>query len=170
MRRAVNKFMNNNKKTTFILQLTAMVDMFTILIVFLLKSFSTSSVQITPQAGLSLPTSTNSGAPVEAVKLVVSSEGVFVENDKVAVIKDGKLIVSDLDPNDQSFVRPLFERLDQEAKKSREIASINSEHKFDGKIVMQADKNLAFEVLQKVMYTSSMAGYADLNFATISFE
>ena len=51
MRRAVEKLKRDNKKSTFVLQLTAMVDMFTIIIVFLLKSFSTSAVNIEPQKG-----------------------------------------------------------------------------------------------------------------------
>ena len=55
MRNAVRRFSKNNKKATFTLQLTSMVDMFTILIVFLLKSFSTSAVHITPHDGMKLP-------------------------------------------------------------------------------------------------------------------
>ena len=72
MRRAVDQMIKNNRKTTFILQLTSMVDMFTILIVFLLKSFSTSAVHITPHQNLNLPSSTSQTNPVEALRLVVA--------------------------------------------------------------------------------------------------
>ncbi|MCB0369436.1 MAG: biopolymer transporter ExbD [Bdellovibrionales bacterium] len=170
MRRAVDKFKQNNKKSTFTLQLTAMVDMFTIMIVFLLKSYSTSAVHITPQQGLKLPHSSSYTEPVEALKLVVSLDGIYVEDQQVVPMQNGELIAGDTDANDPDFIRGLYEALDKQAEKSKEIAKLNEEHHFEGKVVMQADSRLNYKVLKKVMYTSSMAGYADLRLATVSFE
>lgn len=170
MRRLVEAFRKNNKKQGFLLQLTAMVDMFTILIVFLLKSYSTSSVHITPLEGLQLPTSSSYTDPVEALRLVVSMDGVFVEDKKVVEFQEGNFKAEDLDRTDQDFVRELYEELDRQAKKSREISEVNEEHKFEGAVVMQADARLNYGVLKKVMYTSSMAGYADLKLATVSYD
>lgn len=170
MRRAVERFKQNNKKSTFILQLTAMVDMFTIMIVFLLKSYSTSAVHITPQAGLKLPNSSSYSQPVEALKLVVALDGVYVEDAKIFEMKEGVPGKEGLDPNDDDFIKPLYEKLNELAEKSKEIANVNEEHEFDGKVVMQADSRLNYKTLKKVMYTASMAGYADMRLATISFE
>lgn len=170
MRRAVERMKKNNKKSTFVLQLTAMVDMFTILIVFLLKSFSSSAVNITPHEGLTLPASSSYASPVEAIKLIVAKDGIYVDDQKVAEIKDDKIEVSQTDPNDHDFIKPLFEALDKEAEKSKEIAKINEEHKFEGKVVMQADARLPYKLLKQVMYTSSLAGYADMKLATIVIE
>lgn len=170
MRRAVEKLKRDNKKSTFVLQLTAMVDMFTIIIVFLLKSFSTSAVNIEPQKGLKLPVSTSSTNPIEGLKMVVSKEGVFVNSKQIVVFKDGKILDSDVEAEDPRFVVPLFNELDKYAKQSQEIAKINEEHKFEGVVVVQADSSLSYEVLRKIMYTSSMAGYAEMKMATISME
>lgn len=171
MRRAVQKFIQNNKKSTFTIQLTSMVDMFTILIVFLLKSQSSSAVQIAPQKGLELPSSYSQLEPQsEAVKLVVSSEGIFVQDNLVVPIKDGKIEASAIDKADPEFIRPLYEALDKEAEKVQKIAEKNTELKFDGKVVMQASKNLPYGLLKKVMYTSSIAGYADFKMATLAME
>lgn len=160
----------NNKKSTFILQLTAMVDMFTIIIVFLLKSYSTSAVNITPQKGLILPTSSSYVNPVEGVKIVISKEGIFVEDNQIVAFNDGKLSNSDTESQDPDFIKPLFTELDKQAEKSKQIAEKNEEYKFDGKLVMQADKDLPYGMLKKVMYTASMAGYADLKMATMAME
>ena len=168
MRRAVERMKSNNKKTTFVLQLTAMVDMFTILIVFLLKSFSTSAVHITPQKGMELPFSSSYTNPVEAVKLIVSVEGIFVEDKEIVKLTDGKVASIDVDQQDPDFIRPLYEALDKHASKSKDIADKNEDHEFDGKVVMQADKRLDYATLKKVMYTSSLAGYADMKLATFS--
>lgn len=170
MRRVVDRMKANNKKSTFVLQLTAMVDMFTIIIVFLLKSFSTSAVNITPQKGLNLPASFSLADPVEGLKLIVSKEGIFVDDNRVAILVDGKVSAEDQDPQDRMFIKGLFTALDKEAEKSKEIAKINTEHKFEGKLVMQADKELPYELLRKVFYTASMAGYADLKMATLSLD
>ena len=170
MGRMVNAMKKNNKKSTFVLQLTAMVDMFTIIIVFLLKSFSTSAVNITPQKGLTLPNSTSYTNPVEGVKLVVSKEGIYIEDNQVVIFENGKLLASSTESQDPDFIKDLFTALDEQAEKSKEIAQQNEEHKFEGRLIMQADKGLAYGVLKKVMYTASMAGYADLKMATVSLE
>lgn len=170
MRRAVDKFKQNNKKATFTLQLTAMVDMFTIMIVFLLKSYSTSAVHITPQKGLKLPQSSSYTQPVEALKLIVSLDGIYIEDKQIIPLKQGELNKLDVDSNDPDFIRGLYEVLDKQAEKSKSIAEENTEHAFEGKVVMQADSRLNYKLLKKVMYTSSMAGYADLRLATISVE
>ncbi|MCB9025104.1 MAG: biopolymer transporter ExbD [Bdellovibrionaceae bacterium] len=170
MRRAVDKLLANNKKSTFVLQLTAMVDMFTILIVFLLKSFSTSAVTIDPHKNLILPTSTAYVEPIEALKIVVSLDGIYVDDKKIVQILDGKIIIAELDTNDQDFVRTLFDELEKQATKSKNIANNNEDVAFEGKLVMQADSRIDYGELKKVMYTASLAGYADLKLATMAYE
>jgi len=170
MRNAVRRFSKNNKKATFTLQLTSMVDMFTILIVFLLKSFSTSAVHITPHEGMKLPISSSYENPIEAVKLIVAYDGIYVEDKKVIPLVKGELAEDQMDTNDSDFIVSLFKELDEHAKKAQGIQEKNSEMEFDGKIVMQADERLDYDVLKKVMYTSSMAGYAEMKLATISYD
>lgn len=147
-----------------------MVDMFTIIIVFLLKSYSTSSVNITPQKGLTLPSSSSYVDPVEGLKLVVSKEGVFVDDEKVATFNDGTVPTQEMDDSDPDFLINLFKALDKKVEASKLIAQENKDYKFEGKIVMQADSRLSYSVLKKVMYTASMAGYADMKLATLAYE
>lgn len=149
----------------FKIQITSMVDMFVILLVFLLKSFSTSPVQVTPTKDLALPTSTSATEPVDVVKLVVSKIGVFVEENKVLDLDKGQLNTAEVDPNDDRFLPNLFKALDQQAEQMRSIAQVNKAVEFDGRILMQADKDLPYSLLQKVMYTSMMAGYSDVKIA-----
>lgn len=151
----------------FKIQITSMVDMFVILLVFLLKSYSTSPVQITPNADLTLPESTATADPIDVIKLVVSKNGIFVEDRKILDLDGGKLGTDDTDKTDGQFIRKLFEELDLQAKKTRSIANVNETVEFDGKILMQADRDLPYALLQKVMYTSMLAGYADMKLAVI---
>lgn len=142
-----------------------MVDMFVILLVFLLKTYSTSPVNITPKDGLRIPESNATADPVDVVKLIVSQDAVFVEDKKVMDLEKGRVPASVADKNDPSFLKALYEALDERAKLAQSISKVNDSFEFDGKVLMQADRDLPYEVLQKVMYTSMMAGYADVKLA-----
>ena len=83
-------------------------------------------------------------------------------------LKGGLVDVKDVDANDTQFLRTLYTELDVQAGKSRNIASKNEEVQFDGKVILQADRALPYELLKKVMYTSMMAGYSDVKIAVLS--
>lgn len=166
-RRGFAKY-QDRRASYFKIQITSMVDMFVILLVFLLKSYSTSPVNITPSDKLQLPISTSLKDPVEALKMVVSKAGIFVDDKKIVDLKEGSLDVKDVDASDTQFIRALYNALDEEAKKARNIASVNEEMEFDGKVIMQAERSLPYELLRKVMYTSMMAGYSDVKIAVVT--
>jgi biopolymer transport protein ExbD len=157
--------MDRRAPSSFKIQITSMVDMFVILLVFLLKTYSTSPVNITPKEGMRIPESSATTDPVDVVKLIVSQDGVFVEEKKVMDLDKGRVGTADFDKNDPSFLRALYEALDERAKLAQSISKVNDSFEFDGKVLMQADRDLPYEVLQKVMYTSMMAGYADVKLA-----
>lgn len=166
-RRALAKYMDRRSPASFKIQITSMVDMFVILLVFLLKTYSTSPVNITPKQGMNLPTSSALTDPIDVVKLVVSQDGVFVEDKKIIGLEKGRVPAGVADKNDPSFLRPLFEALDERAKLAKTISKVNDSFEFDGKILLQADRGLSYDVLQHVMYTSMMAGYANVKLAVV---
>lgn len=155
---------------TFPLNITSLIDMLTIILVFLLKSYNTSAVEITPSKGMRLPASTSETAPIEALKLNVSKEGIFVDEKLIVPLTNGSIDSSLLEKNDPKFIKTLYQALDEQAKKTQAIAKENETVQFDGKLVFQADQDLPYEVLKKVMYTASVAGYADFKFAVIKKE
>lgn len=169
-RKALSRYLDKRTSASFKLNITSMVDMFVILLVFLLKSFSSSSVQVDPADGLRLPQSVSTKEPIEALKVIVSPTGIFVESVKVAEIKNGQVESVSTDKNDPQFIKPLFDELDKQAKKTKSIAEVNDTVEFEGKVLMQADKSIPYGLLKKVMYTSMMAGYADLKMAVISMK
>ncbi len=164
-RRGMGRYMDRRSASSFKIQITSMVDMFVILLVFLLKTYSTSPVNITPKNGLRIPESTATTDPVDVVKLIVAEDGVFVEDKKVMELEKGRVPASMLDNNDPSFLKALYTALDDRAKLAKSISAVNDSFEFDGKVLMQADRELPYELLQKIMYTSMMAGYADVKLA-----
>ena len=164
-RRGMGRYLDRRSSSAFKIQITSMVDMFVILLVFLLKTYSTSPVNITPKDGLRIPESSATQDPVDVVKLIVAEDGVFVEEKKVLALEKGRVPASEADANDPSFIRSLYTALDERAKLAKSISQVNDSFEFDGKVLMQADRDLPYELLQKVMYTSMMAGYADVKLA-----
>lgn len=153
------------KNSTFALNITSMTDMFTILLVFLLQTYSTSDVQIIPENGLRLPSSASQANPVEAIKLSLSNESLKIDQTKIADIKDSDFLPQDLEEKDNNFIKPLFDQLDKLAKNSADKVHVK-----EGRILLQADKELPYATLRKVMYTASMAGFPQLKLVTLVGE
>jgi biopolymer transport protein ExbD len=107
---------------------------------------------------------------VEDLKLIVAKDGIYIDEKMVVPLKEGRIADSALDSSDPDFITDLFTELDQQVEVSKQIKEENKEFEFEGKVVMQADAALDYGLLKKVMYTTSMAGFADMKLATMSSD
>ncbi|MNK26232.1 Biopolymer transport protein ExbD/TolR [compost metagenome] len=155
------------KNSTFTLNITSMTDMFTIMLVFLLQSYSTADVQLIPEKELRLPTSATMTNAVEAVKISISSKSLKIDQTTIADVKNNDFLAQDLEDKDSNFIKPLFAELDKLAKDSAEKDKV---HIKEGRILLQADRDLPYSTLRKVMYTASMAGFPQLKLVTLVGE
>ncbi len=168
-RSGMKRYIDKRVPSTFKIQVTSMVDMFVILLVFLLKSYTTSPVVISPSAELTLPASTSPADPVDVLKLIVSKTGMSIEDQRVLDFSsNGSFKAEDIDQTDHLFIKSLYQELDKKAKMLRDIASVNEKVQFDGKLLIQADRDLPYSLIQKVLYTSMLTGYTDVKFAVLS--
>lgn len=136
-----------------------MTDMFTILLVFLLQTYSTAEFQPSPEKGIRLPTSNSQSNPVLSLQLSLSQESLRLENQEITKLAKGSFDSTSLDKNDNQFIKPLFDEL----RKRSESTKASKE----GLVLLKADENLPYDTLRKVMYTVSMAGYPKLKLATV---
>ncbi|MEN0057492.1 MAG: biopolymer transporter ExbD [Bdellovibrio sp.] len=165
MARRRSRFEPNVKKnSTFTLNITSMTDMFTIMLVFLLQSYTTSDVQIIPEKDLRLPTSASMTNPTEAIKLSLTASALKIDQTKITDLDKAHFLAQDLEDKDTNFIKPLFEELDKLAKSSTDK---DKAHIKEGRILLQADKDLPYATLRKVMYTASMAGFPQLKLVTM---
>lgn len=156
---------NLNKNSTFTLNITSMTDMFTIMLVFLLQTYSTAEVQITPDNDIRLPASSSLLNATESIKISLSKNSLKIDQTKLADVKNADFLPQDLEDKDANFIKPLFEELDKIAKNEKD-----KPHVKEGRILLQADKDLPYATLRKVMYTASMAGYPQLKLVTLVGE
>lgn len=154
-----------NRNGTFSLNITSMCDMFTLLLVFLLQSYSTAEVTLDVEKDLRLPTSSSMTDLTQSVKLSLTKTSLRYDNKDLASLSDMKFSANDIDPNDSNFIKPLFAELDKLAKSPDAPQFIK-----DGKLLFQADRDLPYSVLRKVMYTASMAGFPQLKLVIMSGE
>ncbi len=149
------------KNQSFTLNITSMTDMFTILLVFLLQTFASADVQIDPIEGLRLPTSNTDKNPVMGVKISVSRDALTLDKEVLAKIKNEDIEISAIDSNDSNFIKPLFAALQ---KINKEATGKDK----PGKVLFQADQDIPYSTLRKVMYTASMAGFPNLKLVTVA--
>lgn len=148
------------KNQSFTLNITSMTDMFTILLVFLLQSYSANEVNISPVDGLRLPSSNTEKNPIDGVKLSVSPTELKFDQTVVAKIQNNQIELTAIDPNDSNFIKPLFDELQKFNTTNEKLAKT-------GKVLLQADQELPFSTIRKIMYTASMAGFPNLKLVTM---
>lgn len=163
----VKKAMSKGKKGVYAeLNLTPMIDMFTMIVIFLLMTFSASGEILFVTRDVRLPDATQFTQLDRAPVIAVSSP----EMDPHAgvVTLDGKEVAS---------VRELMESENPDWKIARltedlEVLKHNCKllHPDDAdqvctQVIVQSDRKVEFKVMKKVMYSSGLAGYQNVNFA-----
>jgi biopolymer transport protein ExbD len=139
------------------LNITPMVDMLTMIVVFLLMTFSATGEILFATKDIVLPpafhTSELERAPVVAVsKATIGFEGQFVMN--AADVTEGAY------PDWK--LTPLFTYLEAE----REAwTAAHAGEEFKGDVIIQSDSEVPFSVLKLVMSTCAKAKYINTNFA-----
>jgi biopolymer transport protein ExbD len=147
------------KNQSFTLNITSMTDMFTILLVFLLQTYNASEVNLDPVAGVRLPSSTTEKNLINGVKLSISPTELKFDQTVVAKLQNNQIEQAAIDPNDSNFIKPLFDQLQKFNKENEKLAQT-------GKVLLQADQELPFATIRKIMYTASMAGFPNLKLVT----
>jgi len=151
------KRMGRNRKKVTGLNLTSLMDVFTILVFFLLANSSASEVLTTPKQ-IKLPDSVVEAKPRETVVVMVGPEQVLVQGE--AVIGTAELLASD-----KETIGAITARLDQ---LERNIIGIKTREAVEGKeITLLADKTIPFSALKKVMSTCTHSGYGRISLAVI---
>jgi biopolymer transport protein ExbD len=139
------------------LNLTPLMDVFTILVFFLLFHSSGGDILDTPKQ-IKLPDSVVETKPRETIVIMVSPEAVLVQGE--AVIGTPKL----LDDRIQS-VAGITERLTQ---LERNVIGISTKTVAETKeVTILADKTIPFKVLKKIMSTCTASGYGRISLAVI---
>ncbi len=172
---------SGKRELVAMLSLTAMVDMFTVLVIFLLQSYSSTGEVIFLPKDVQLP---------KAEKIKDLKPAVVVTISKKEILLDKNPIVSFEVVKNQTewMVQPLFDQVQRALQESKakydaklrtqvrvvvQAAKGGKPNELDeditpwNKITVQADKGMDFLTVKKVMYTVTEAGAGEINFAVM---
>jgi biopolymer transport protein ExbD len=142
------------------LNLTALVDMMTMLVVFLLMTFSATGEILMVQKGLTLPDATNKDELKRAPIVTITADSITFNGEPMA---DPRTVAADTSA--EWKIVELYERLRVE-KTQLELSSDESKkEQLRGLLILQADKNVDAKVLNRVMKTCYAAEYPNIMFA-----
>lgn len=154
----------------FDLQLTSMLDIFVIILVFLLKAYMSTSTHFSMTQNLTLPISISPEVPTLTSQILISKDAILFDQEKVVTLAGLKLQQEDLD-SDKVTIKPLFaalmkardkeNKLKASAAASAEKKNVSSEKGFAEAIAIQTDKQVSYDLLRKVIYTAALAGYGE---------
>lgn len=167
MARQVGRVKKTQASTS--LNITSMMDMFTIILLFLLKSFSADGSMLTNADDLVLPNSVSNKKPKEVnLQLAVTQDSVLIDNSPVeATLKIGEMEQEKFDVDTSSL-------LDLQLKKhmlaEEEMVRKGLLNEVEGNIIVQVDKNINFDVLYKIMRLCGRQGFVNMKFAVMMRE
>jgi len=168
------------KSLVVILSLTAMVDMFTVLAVFLLQNYRVEEIQLKQSVPLPEATAVKKLKPAHVV--VVTQDEIFLDDKAVARFEDvkeqehwlieplqeglAKAIEEKKQEMESGLRNTLKNAIGQKGKPTEEDEEEERAKKYAwGRVTMQADKDIDVLTIKKVMYTITEAGASLINFA-----
>ena len=163
------------RRETSALDITSLLDILVILLVFLLKSYNTTGVIINVPEGITLPLSASNTINNQGVMVQVSPTTIWVDDAKVLEMVDG------FDLGDRTYfdharhygslIIPLYSEL---VKKKEEIEKVQKlapgAKKFSGITNLVVDKSMGYTFIKKILYTCAEAGFRQYKFVVMGQE
>lgn len=154
-RRARRMERNHKRNKQGALNLVSLMDIFTILVFFLLVS--SSNVQQLPNSkDISLPTSVAEKAPKETLIIAITQDSIIVQGTKVSNIEDVLASKEILIPG-----------LEQELKFQSSKSSVIIKSAKGRSVTIMGDENIPYQLLRKILATCRQTNYTQIAFAAV---
>lgn len=137
------------------LNLTSLMDIFTILVFFLMVNSSDVQVLESKKA-IKLPDSTAQKKPRETLVVMVSGQDILVQGRKVSSIADANQVKTEV-------IKPLLDELKYQANRSPKLTE--EQKKFGRAVTIMGDHKTPYKLLKKIMNTCAEADYRNMSLA-----
>ncbi|MBC7753281.1 MAG: biopolymer transporter ExbD [Moraxellaceae bacterium] len=129
------------------LLLTALIDAFSILVIFLLMNFSSTGEILFINKGVELPK---------------ASQADMLERNTVVRYDEGKFFIENKEMvNQDAMIQELLDT-------RKEWSSTHPNEEFKGILTIQADKKTKYENLNSIVLAMAHAGYGEIRFAVVT--
>lgn len=143
------------------LMITSMMDMFTIILIFLLFQFSEKPETIHMLEDIELPQSTAKMDHSESIKLVLTQNGLHINDDLISQVNKGQVVGLDSKNLKASILYQLLEK--QYSKADRKT----DEKQPEEHILLLCDKHHSFKTINDIVKTAALAGYPNFQFGVL---
>jgi biopolymer transport protein ExbD len=147
------------------LNIVAMMDIMTIILVFLIRSYSASSITMTSSEDLRPPASTTRIVPKDTIAITVTPKAILVGDRRRVVLGPG-MQVNAADARGK-LILPLDEALKKEVEKLKHIAERNPNAPFNREVAIIGDKRVPYELLSAVLYTAGQSQLENFRFVVL---
>ncbi len=151
------------------LNIYPMMDMMTILLVFLIQSFAQSgAANVVQSAELEIPHSTSEQDVQPALSITISAGEIVVEGKQALSLRNGQVDPSQKQGGSNGFlVTPLLNVLQQHRDRLKLIASGRKDRPFRGEVQVIADRRTPYRTLVEVLYTMGQSEFKAMRFVVL---
>ena len=169
--RSIRNRVRRPKKELIELDITSLLDILVIMLVFLLKSYNSSGVVINIPKDVRLPISNSSSLNSTGVNIQVSPKNIWVDETAVVTFSDiNRFPERKLDQGKRRIV-PLYNKLVKLKRRIKQIEKSSPQaKKFSGLVNLIIDKSIKYNYIKKIMYTCAEAGYKRYKFVVLGEE
>jgi biopolymer transport protein ExbD len=154
-----SKSKKHNTQLQGTLNMNSMMDMMTIILLFLLKSYSTSGALATQSESLKLPESMRTTKPKKELNVAVAKDVILVNEQPV-------MTTAEVPPN-EILIPQLSSKLQEYAQREKEL-EIEVGKEFTHEVIIQGDQTITYELLFRVMYTCGQSEFNKMRLLTVS--
>ena len=150
----------------FGLNIYPMMDMLTILLVYMMAIFASSSAAAVQESSeLRIPYSTSQVELSDAISVQISRGGVVVDGKSVLELRSGIVDPSLKQGGSSGFlITPLYKRLSEIRDRKKRTAQRFANQPFVGDVQIIADKRTPYRTLSEVIYTLGQTEFKNLRF------
>lgn len=137
------------------LNLTAMMDMMTILLVFLIKQYASAPENITLSDDLRPPASTTTETVIPSVQVMITRSAIMVEGKPIVKFVDGKPVAADGSAEPWKLLETAL------GNRVATIVALSERGgaKFDGNLMLVADQDTPYDTIWKVLYAAGQSKF-----------
>ncbi len=144
------------------LMLTSLLDMFTIILIFLIVSFEAEDYDFKLQEGVQLPDSTARSVLKPAVDIAITPTALVVDRETIVPLTDGKFAAASYDSGE---IPELVALLKKRYEVVKDVAVDEETGEDNAVIVVQADKSLDYDTIYLVLRSAALSGFVKYRLA-----
>jgi biopolymer transport protein ExbD len=167
MANRASRFSRKKKNQVFDVDITSLLDILTILLIFLIQSYNSSGVIINVPKDIELPRSASESLNNFGVNVQVSKTQIWV--DDTEVLNSEATDQSAIYDEGGRRIVPLYNELVKIKETIKQSEKLSPQaKKFSGVVNLIVDKSIKYNYLKRVMYTSASAGFKEFKFVVLT--